>query len=40
MNHNIKILVEDDSDINSLLCKILNKQRYNVREAYFPDGDD
>ena len=32
---NINILVvEDDSDINNLLCKILIKEGYNVRQAY------
>ncbi|MBU3089971.1 response regulator transcription factor [Clostridium gasigenes] len=32
---NINILVvEDDSDINNLLCKILTKEGYNVRQAY------
>lgn len=35
MNSDINILVvEDDSDINSLLCRILGKQGYNVRGAY------
>ncbi|MCY6484948.1 response regulator transcription factor [Clostridium aestuarii] len=35
MNNNINILVvEDDTDINNLLCKMLSKQGYNVRGAY------
>lgn len=35
MNDNIKILVvEDDIDINNLLCTILNKQGYKVTSAY------
>ena len=35
MNENINILVvEDDSDINGLLSKILKKQGYNVRCAF------
>ncbi|WP_027624126.1 response regulator transcription factor [Clostridium lundense] len=35
MNDNINILVvEDDVDINNLLCKMLRKQGYNVRSAY------
>ena len=34
-NNNINILVvEDDLDINNLLCKILTKEGYNVRAAY------
>lgn len=28
------LVVEDDADINSLLCKILSKQGYNVRSAF------
>ncbi|ADK13541.1 response regulator transcription factor [Clostridium ljungdahlii] len=35
MNKNINILiVEDDTDINKLLCKILEKNNYNVRGAF------
>ncbi|WMJ79890.1 response regulator transcription factor [Clostridium sp. MB40-C1] len=35
MNDNINILVvEDDSDINNLLCKMLSNHGYNVRGAY------
>lgn len=35
MSDNINILVvEDDIDINNLLCKMLSKQGYNVRAAY------
>ena len=35
MDNNVKILVvEDDLDINNLLCKILIKEGYNVRAAY------
>lgn len=35
MESNIKILVvEDDWDINGLLCKILEKEGYSVRAAY------
>ncbi|WP_315121109.1 response regulator transcription factor [uncultured Clostridium sp.] len=35
MNDNINILVvEDDADINNLLCKILAKEGYKVRSAY------
>lgn len=35
MNSNINILVvEDDWDINGLLCKILEKEGYSVRAAY------
>ncbi|MBU5675500.1 response regulator transcription factor [Alkaliphilus sp. MSJ-5] len=35
MRDNINILVvEDDIDINNLLCKMLSKQGYNVRAAY------
>lgn len=35
MDNNINILVvEDDLDINNLLCKILIKEGYNVRSAY------
>lgn len=35
MNDNINILVvEDDADINNLLCKMLAKQGYKVRSAY------
>ena len=35
MNNSVNILVvEDDVDINNLLCKILTKQGYNVRSAY------
>lgn len=35
MNSDINILVvEDDNDINNLLCRILGKQGYNVRGAY------
>lgn len=35
MNSNISILVvEDDWDINGLLCKILEKEGYSVRAAY------
>ncbi|MPM21551.1 Sensory transduction protein regX3 [bioreactor metagenome] len=35
MDNNIKILVvEDDLDINNLLCKILIKEGYNIRSAY------
>lgn len=35
MNDNISILVvEDDVDINNLLCKMLGKQGYKVRSAY------
>lgn len=35
MNTNINILVvEDDMDINNLLCKILSKEGYNVRTVY------
>ena len=35
MSDNINILVvEDDIDINNLLCKMLNKNGYNVRAAY------
>lgn len=33
MDNNI-LVVEDDSDINGLLCNILNKQGYNLRSAY------
>lgn len=33
MNINI-LVVEDDSDINGLLCNILNKKDYNVRAVY------
>ncbi|WP_332527641.1 response regulator [Niameybacter sp.] len=35
MNQNIQLLVvEDDSDINRLLCEILRKEGYQVRSAY------
>ncbi|EOR27704.1 two component transcriptional regulator [Clostridium sartagoforme AAU1] len=35
MDNNINILVvEDDLDINNLLCKILIKEGYNIRSAY------
>ncbi|AZV55463.1 response regulator transcription factor [Clostridium sp. AWRP] len=35
MNKNINILiVEDDTDINKLLCRILEKNNYNVRRAF------
>lgn len=35
MNQNASVLVvEDDSDINGLLCNILTKEGYNVRGAY------
>ncbi|MDF2674081.1 MAG: two component transcriptional regulator, winged helix family [Clostridiales bacterium] len=35
MNENINILVvEDDTDINNLLCKILTNNGYSVRSAY------
>ncbi|RMC95840.1 DNA-binding response regulator [Clostridium autoethanogenum] len=35
MNKNINILiVEDDTDINKLLCRILEKNNYNVRGAF------
>lgn len=35
MNSNISVLVvEDDWDINGLLCKILEKEGYSVRAAY------
>lgn len=35
MNENINILVvEDDVDINNLLCKILSKEGYSVRPAF------
>jgi two-component system OmpR family response regulator len=35
MNKNINILVvEDDNDINSMLTKLLQKDNYNVRQAY------
>jgi two-component system OmpR family response regulator len=35
MNKNINILVvEDDNDINSMLTKLLQNDRYNVRQAY------
>lgn len=35
MDNNIDILVvEDDLDINNLLCKILIKEGYNIRSAY------
>lgn len=35
MDNNVNILVvEDDLDINNLLCKILIKEGYNVRPAY------
>lgn len=35
MNKNINILiVEDDTDINKLLCRILGKNNYNVRGAF------
>ncbi|MDZ7548249.1 response regulator transcription factor, partial [Clostridium perfringens] len=35
MDNNANILVvEDDLDINNLLCKILIKEGYNVRAAY------
>lgn len=35
MNSNINILVvEDDTDINNLLCTMLNKQGYKVTSAY------
>ena len=35
MDNNVNILVvEDDLDINNLLCKILIKEGYNVRAAY------
>ncbi|OAA86875.1 response regulator transcription factor [Clostridium ljungdahlii] len=35
MNKNIDILVvEDDTDINKLLCRILEKNNYNVRGAF------
>ena len=35
MDNNVNILVvEDDLDINNLLCKILTKEGYNVRSAY------
>lgn len=35
MNSNINVLVvEDDVDINGLLCNILSKEGYNVRAAY------
>lgn len=35
MNNNVNILVvEDDQDINNLLCKVLIKEGYNVRAAY------
>ncbi|MCY6960408.1 response regulator transcription factor [Clostridium brassicae] len=35
MNDNINILVvEDDADINNLLCKMLSNHGYNVRGAY------
>lgn len=35
MNDNIKILVvEDDGDINNLLCELLRKQGYSVRGAF------
>ncbi len=35
MNKNINVLiVEDDTDINKLLCRILEKNNYNVRGAF------
>lgn len=35
IENNIKILVvEDDVDINGLLCNILSKKNYNVRSAF------
>ncbi|WP_322413161.1 response regulator transcription factor [Clostridium perfringens] len=35
MDNNVNILVvEDDLDINNLLCRILIKEGYNVRAAY------
>jgi len=35
MNENVNILVvEDDVDINNLLCKILSKEGYSVRPAF------
>ena len=35
MNKNINILiVEDDTEINKLLCRILEKNNYNVRGAF------
>lgn len=33
MDNNI-LVVEDDADINGLLCNILKKENYNVRSAY------